>query len=220
MATVNFSVPDDVRNAFNREFRGQNKSAIIAELMRRAVADARRLKQRADHFPGADGPAQRAAAGARSRYRSGQEKGAAVTLVIDASVIIKWLLQDPERESSTAQATALMEAVIGARVQVLQPFHWLAEIAAVLSRLSPGTAADDVLLVQALALPTTDDPPVLRRACVLAARYDAHAFDTLYHAVALETPEGVLITADAAYHRMTRQTGQIRMLENWQAPES
>ena len=138
-----------------------------------------------------------------------------MTLVIDASVIIKWLLQDPARESATAEATALMEAVTGGRVQVLQPFHWLAEIAAVLSRLSPGTAADDILLVQALGLPTTDDPPVLKRACRLAAKYEAHAFDTLYHAVALESPEAVLITADAAYHRATVSAGRIRLLENW-----
>ena len=46
MATVNFSVPDEVRNDFNRAFEGQNKSAIIADLMRRAVAEAHRKKQR------------------------------------------------------------------------------------------------------------------------------------------------------------------------------
>ena len=37
MSTVNFSVPDDVKAAFNAAFEGQNKSAIIAELMREAV---------------------------------------------------------------------------------------------------------------------------------------------------------------------------------------
>ena len=50
MATVNFSVPDEVRDDFNRAFKGQNKSAIIAELMRRAVAAARRQKQRETIF--------------------------------------------------------------------------------------------------------------------------------------------------------------------------
>jgi hypothetical protein len=34
MATVNFSVPDDVKEAFNIAYQGQNKSAVIAELMR------------------------------------------------------------------------------------------------------------------------------------------------------------------------------------------
>jgi metal-responsive CopG/Arc/MetJ family transcriptional regulator len=37
MSTVNFSVPEDVKQAFNEAFQGQNKSAIIAELMREAV---------------------------------------------------------------------------------------------------------------------------------------------------------------------------------------
>jgi predicted nucleic acid-binding protein len=143
-----------------------------------------------------------------------------VTLVIDASVIVKWLLRDPARETATAQATELMAAVMGAQVQVLQPFHWLAEVAAVLSRLSPATAVDDILLVQALGLPTTDDPPVLQGACRLAVRYRVHVFDTLYHAVALEIQDGVLITADATYHRVTRATGRIRLLENWREAAS
>ena len=37
MATVNFSVPEDVKNVFNHVFEGRNKSAIIAELMAEAV---------------------------------------------------------------------------------------------------------------------------------------------------------------------------------------
>jgi hypothetical protein len=45
MATVNFSVPDDVKEAFNQAYKGQNKSAVIAELMREAVERAVRKKQ-------------------------------------------------------------------------------------------------------------------------------------------------------------------------------
>ena len=37
MATVNFSVPEDVKNAFNETFKNRNKSAVIADLMREAV---------------------------------------------------------------------------------------------------------------------------------------------------------------------------------------
>lgn len=40
MATVNFSVPDDIKDAFNTAYAGQNKSAVIAALMREAVARA------------------------------------------------------------------------------------------------------------------------------------------------------------------------------------
>ncbi|HAS50997.1 MAG TPA: hypothetical protein DCS21_04390 [Gammaproteobacteria bacterium] len=42
MATVNFSVPEDVKQAFNEAFQGKNKSAIITDLMREAVERAQR----------------------------------------------------------------------------------------------------------------------------------------------------------------------------------
>jgi metal-responsive CopG/Arc/MetJ family transcriptional regulator len=45
MATVNFSVPEDVKDAFNNAYQGQNKSAVIAELMREAVERAVRKQQ-------------------------------------------------------------------------------------------------------------------------------------------------------------------------------
>ena len=45
MPTVNFSVSDDVKERFNAAFAGQNKSAIIADLMLEAVERAKR-KQR------------------------------------------------------------------------------------------------------------------------------------------------------------------------------
>ena len=50
MATVNFSVPDEVKDAFNRTFARQNKSAIIAELMRKAVEEAKQQKRREEAF--------------------------------------------------------------------------------------------------------------------------------------------------------------------------
>ncbi len=45
MATVNYSVPDEIKEAFNAAFSGRNKSAIIAELMQRAVEEEE-IKQR------------------------------------------------------------------------------------------------------------------------------------------------------------------------------
>jgi hypothetical protein len=47
MATVNFSVPDEVKEAFNAAFAGRNKSAVIADLMMRAVEEEQRRKRRA-----------------------------------------------------------------------------------------------------------------------------------------------------------------------------
>ena len=49
MATVNFSVPDEVKAEFDKAFGDQNKSSIIAELMRRAVRE-RELKIRRERL--------------------------------------------------------------------------------------------------------------------------------------------------------------------------
>lgn len=47
MATVSFSVPEDVKNAFKKAFEGENKSAVLTLLMRQAVEERKRKKRRA-----------------------------------------------------------------------------------------------------------------------------------------------------------------------------
>lgn len=37
MATINFSVPDGIKDAFNREFSARSKSAVIARLTRQGA---------------------------------------------------------------------------------------------------------------------------------------------------------------------------------------
>ncbi len=46
MATVNFSVPEEVKAAFNKTFAKKNKSALITQLMREAIEEQQRLQRR------------------------------------------------------------------------------------------------------------------------------------------------------------------------------
>ena len=55
----------------------------------------------------------------------------------------------------------------------------------------------------------------LARACGMAIDLKQHLFDTLYHAVALEAHDAVLITADERYFRATRSAGGIARLKDW-----
>lgn len=48
MATVNFSIPDDLKEAFNEAFQGENKSAIVARLMRQALEEKKRQLRRSE----------------------------------------------------------------------------------------------------------------------------------------------------------------------------
>ncbi len=47
MATVNYSVPERVKEEFNATFEGENKSSVIAQLMRQAIEERRRQRRRA-----------------------------------------------------------------------------------------------------------------------------------------------------------------------------
>jgi predicted nucleic acid-binding protein len=136
-------------------------------------------------------------------------------LVVDASVILKWLLEDPEAEDDTLIASELMRRVLAGEEEIVQPVHWLAEVSAVLSRLSPDSAVQDVEMLHALELPTRDDAAIHRRASQLSIKMKQHVFDTLYHSVALETEGALLVTADERYLRASRRLASITSLTAW-----
>ncbi len=138
-------------------------------------------------------------------------------VVLDASVVLKWLLEDPTGEPDTDKALAVIEAVVSGGLEILQPVHWLAEVAAVAARLTPQTAVHDVEMLAAFEFPTTDDPNVMRRATNLAIETNHHLFDTLYHAVALEHEDALLVTADDRYYTKAERFGTITALRNWGA---
>ncbi len=48
MATVSFSIPEDVKKKFDRAFAGKNKSRVIADLMAQAVEEQLMQKRRSE----------------------------------------------------------------------------------------------------------------------------------------------------------------------------
>jgi hypothetical protein len=45
-ATIAFSIPDEVAEAFNRAFEGEDKDAVLARLMRQAIEERERSRRR------------------------------------------------------------------------------------------------------------------------------------------------------------------------------
>jgi hypothetical protein len=45
MGTMNFSIPDEVKDKFNEVFEGKNKSAVITGLIVRAIEDEERMRR-------------------------------------------------------------------------------------------------------------------------------------------------------------------------------
>jgi predicted nucleic acid-binding protein len=137
------------------------------------------------------------------------------TVVLDASVVVKWIFSDRAEEAHTLQALQILQHIEESRITVVQPPHWLAEVAAVIVRLEPERACQAVLLLHALEFPVVTDVEAYQKACELSASLKLHVFDTLYHAVALTEPGAVLVTADEQYYRKAHRAGRIVRLNEF-----
>jgi len=135
-------------------------------------------------------------------------------IVADASVIVKWMLPERDNEADVKQALRLLEQVKSGNVALHQPPHWLTEVAGVLSRLSPATVLDDVADLYDMGCDILATPDVYFTACELARDLNHHLFDTLYHAVALNLPDGTMVTADKQYYDKAVKKGKVILLED------
>lgn len=135
-------------------------------------------------------------------------------VVLDASVVVKWAWPDSEDEADLPQALELLEGIRTGEVEPIQPLHWLAEVAAVVSRLRREIAEPTLDLLDAMELPVATDLAIYKRASQVAIALDHPLFDTLYHAVAFER-EATLVTADDRYLRKAKGLGSIVALASW-----
>jgi len=142
-----------------------------------------------------------------------------VKLVLDASVTVKWILPELADEPDTDRAAQLLTAVRDNRVELLQPPHWFAEVAAVIARLRPEIVNHAIDLLDALDLAVDADAGIYKRASGIARQLDQHLFDTLYHALALER-SAILVTSDLRYLRKASMLGAIVSLADWVPPPS
>ena len=138
-------------------------------------------------------------------------------LVIDASVAVKWFFPDAVAERDRDNAAELLRAIRDGNVDLVQPPHWFAEVTAVITRLRPNLAPDAIDVLDSMEFQTLAETRHYKHATRIAARFDQHLFDTLYHALAIEE-DAVLLTADDRYVRKVRGLGSIMRLNDWLPP--
>jgi len=135
--------------------------------------------------------------------------------VIDASVIIKWIVPNPQSEPFTPQALDILEHIQDSQITVSQPPHWLSEVSAVLARITPNKAEQAIGLLYAMEFPIFEDLETYTLACNMAIQSQQHVFDTLYHATALCQPQTTFVTADDRYYRQAERFGNIIRLKDF-----
>ena len=134
--------------------------------------------------------------------------------VVDASVAVKWFAEGDWalRKGDIEPALEILRASTRGTLDFYQPPHFLAEVAAVVSRLKPDRAQQYIDNLAQLNITWAAPTVAYTRAIELARQLDHHLFDTLYHAVALSVPGAVLVTADRRYFDKAQHLGQISWL--------
>ena len=137
--------------------------------------------------------------------------------VVDASVAVKWFAEGDWalREDDIDPALEILKASTRGTLDFYQPPHFLAEVAAVVSRLKPDRAQQYMDNLAQLNITWVAPTVAYAKAIELARQLDHHLFDTLYHAVALSIPGAVLVTADRRYFVKAQQLGQIAWLADF-----
>ncbi|MFO1433156.1 MAG: type II toxin-antitoxin system VapC family toxin [Candidatus Competibacteraceae bacterium] len=133
-------------------------------------------------------------------------------LVVDASVALKWFFHIHGNEADADRALAILAGIDKSRIQLAQPPHFIAEVAAVLAREKPADAQADLRDLLDVECWFVEDPAIYVSAVDLSIRLQHHLFDTLYHATALHTPNATFVTADQRYYEKARNIGPIMLL--------
>lgn len=135
--------------------------------------------------------------------------------VIDTSVAIKWFLPLKAEESHVSKALQILNHVLVGEIECYQPPHFIAEVIGVLTRLRPEQAAENLTDLLNMDFHRIETSESYATACSLSIELNHHTFDTLFHAVALETPGTIFITADENYYRKAQGLGRILLLKDY-----
>ena len=134
--------------------------------------------------------------------------------VVDASVALKWFFDERTDEPHADRAEAVLRDIGAGQSRMVQPPHFLAEVAAVLSRKEPETARENLFDLQLLEWESVESPAIYATAIDLSVDLRHHLFDTLYHATAMHTEGATLITADDSYYDKARHRHRIIRLKD------
>lgn len=143
-----------------------------------------------------------------------------MSLVVDASVALKWVLQEPD--------SPFAEALVRIEPDLLIPDFWLAEATNVLwvqvrrKLLTPDEAREGLALLRALIQPTpTTDMALHEVALDIGIAVNHSTYDTLYLAFAIAMGASNVVVSDGPFVRDLRAhpdpilAGMLIPLDEW-----
>ncbi len=139
-------------------------------------------------------------------------------VVPDASVILKWVLEDGEGKD-LPKALELQRAFVAESIDLQVPTLWRYEVGNILGLKQPELASE---LMRALLDYEFQEVELTRDYCLAVLKLMREIkgvtfYDSCYHALALQT-KGVYVTADRDYVKKAERKGHIALLSDWPIP--
>ena len=136
-------------------------------------------------------------------------------VVVDASVALKWFIGADDDEPHAERAMQVLRGIDGDHLQLIQPPHFFAEVAAILARVAPSRVRENLRDLWRIKWQVEDSPSIYLLGAELSIELQHQLFDTLYHAIAIHTEASTLITADDRYYSKAQGLGRIQRLADF-----
>lgn len=139
--------------------------------------------------------------------------------VVDASVILKWVLGD-EQERDHDTALRLLDAWGAGEAELVVPTLWQYEVGNFLGRELPGEAMEKMDILLNLRIQTLDlNKDMIQRCFAWMEQHGVTFYDASHLAVASEI-QAILLTADGRFVKKMGEVDRICLLKDLALPES
>jgi predicted nucleic acid-binding protein len=133
--------------------------------------------------------------------------------IVDASIILKWVLEK-ENEPDHDKATGLLHAWLGGDVGIAAPGLWTYEVANILGRALPDEANQKMKLLINLQIAIVDcSEQVIQKCFTWMNEHQVTFYDAVYLAAAYAT-DAVLLTSDEKFREKMKNDTRICLLKN------
>ncbi|MDP2645909.1 MAG: type II toxin-antitoxin system VapC family toxin [Desulfobacterales bacterium] len=134
--------------------------------------------------------------------------------IVDASVILKWVLEK-EKEPDIDQAAGLLHAWEKGAVGIAAPSLWTYEVANILGRILPDEANQKMKLLLDLQIDVVECSEQMIKQCFTWMKEQHVTFyDAVYLAAAYAT-DAVLLTSDEKFREKMKKDDRICLLGGW-----
>src|SRR5215831_4976606 len=135
------------------------------------------------------------------------------TLVPDASVLLKWVM-DSEDEEDRDRALEIREAWLSGSCDIVLPSLWFFEVGNILGIKQQTLAASLMHVLLSYGFEEESAEAIFAKSFELMKTFKVTFYDAAYHAVAIERG-GLMITADDEYVRKAARAGHVSGLRDW-----